>query len=172
MQLRINSILLSLVVAIVVSAAQAADQVKGTAAGEVMISNPYARAATQTQKSSAVYMSIMNNGKTGHAIVRAKGDVSKVVELHTHIEEGGMSRMRPVDKIELAPGAATELKPGGLHIMLIDLTRNLAEGDKVQLELEFEDGSKATVAAPVRPVMPMGHDNAPMGDQMHNRMHK
>jgi copper(I)-binding protein len=61
--------------------------------------------------------------------------------------EGGMMRMRAVDKLALPAGKAVELAPGGYHVMLMDLAKPLQEGDTVPLRLTFEDkaGKRSTV---------------------------
>ena len=61
--------------------------------------------------------------------------------------EGGMMKMDAVDKLALPAGKAVELKPGGYHVMLMDLVKPLKEGDTVPLQLTFEDkaGKKQTV---------------------------
>jgi copper(I)-binding protein len=138
------------------------------AAAEVMVQNPYARAVAPGQKNSAVFMTLMNHGKAEHAIVRASGDVSDVVELHTHINDGGVMRMRPIDKITVAAGGKTDLQPGGLHVMLIGLKGALNEGDMVHLTLTFEDGSTAMVMAPVKAVAPAGGGSMNMEGHKHN----
>ncbi|HIP53735.1 MAG TPA: copper chaperone PCu(A)C [Chromatiales bacterium] len=122
----------------------------GTAADDVVVSDTYARAVPPGQPNSASFLTLTNNGEKAHALVAAKSPVSKVVELHTHTMEGGMMRMRRVEKIDLPAGQATKLQPGGLHIMLIGLHQQLKEGDKVPLTLVFEDGSETDVTAPVR----------------------
>jgi len=84
--------------------------------------------------------------------------VAEVVELHTHITEDGMMKMRPVERIDVPAHGAVELQPGGFHLMLIGLKRGLAPDDSVELRLIFDDESAQSVAAPVRaPSMGMMH---------------
>jgi copper(I)-binding protein len=105
-------------------------------------------------------MSLENQTGENQALVGAESAVSEVVELHTHVEEGGMMRMRRVDKIEVPAGETVTLKPGGLHVMLIGLKQPLEPGDAVDLTLIFEDGSRMPVQAPVRPIeVQMQHMN-------------
>jgi copper(I)-binding protein len=77
-----------------------------------------------------------------------------IVEIHEMKMDGGMMTMRAVDRIVLPAGKAVELKPGGYHVMLMDLAKPLKEGDSVPLKLTFEDkaGKKVTqdVNVPVR----------------------
>lgn len=160
MNIRINSVLLFAVLAFVMPAAAFAAH--GKAADEVQVSNAYARAVPATQKNSGIFMTLMNKGHMEHAVVRASSKAAENVELHTHINDGGMMRMRPIDKIDVAAGGHTELKPGGLHVMLIGLTGSMEEGGMVHLTLEFEDGSSTMVMVPVKKVQAMSHGSHEM----------
>lgn len=129
---------------------------------DLLVQEPFARAVPAVINNSAAFMKIANNGAHDRAVVAAYSSVSKVVELHTHSMDEGVMRMRKIDRIELPAGATTVLKPGGLHIMLIGLNNGLEEGQQVDLELEFDDGSRQTLTAPVRKVMrPMKMKNMP-----------
>jgi|GEM_PF-617277 len=126
-----------------------------TAVQDVNIIDPYARAVPPGQPNSAVFMQLNNRAKQMHKIVSAKSNVSAIVELHTHIHEDGMMKMRRIESIDIPPEGATALKPGGLHIMLINLYEGLNPGDNVELEITFADGSKTSLIAPVRKIMGM-----------------
>jgi len=86
---------------------------------EISIGDPYARAVPPGQPNSAVFMSLENRSGADQALVAAESGVSEVVELHTHVAEGGMMRMRRIEKIELPAGQSVTLQPGGLHVMLM-----------------------------------------------------
>jgi copper(I)-binding protein len=124
----------------------------GTAAEDVKAEGAYARAVPPGQPNSAAFMSLTNKGDTDHVLVGAESNVSKVAELHTHSMEGGMMKMRPVEKIDLPAGETVKLQPGSLHIMLIGLTRQLSPGEGVEITLVFEDGSRTSLQAPVKTV--------------------
>jgi copper(I)-binding protein len=117
---------------------------------DVSIGDPYARAVPPGQPNSAVFMSIANQSGQNQALVGAESAASEIVELHTHVEEDGMMRMRRIEKIEVPAGETVSLKPGGLHVMLIGLKQPLEPGEAVDLTLIFEDGSRTPVQAPVR----------------------
>ncbi len=143
-----------------------------TAAEDVTASGAYARAVPPGQPNSASFLVLTNKSKMDHALIAASSPVAKVVELHTHTMEGGMMRMRKVEKIDLPAGQATKLQPGGLHIMLIGLHQQLKDGDKVPLTLVFEDKSETRITAPVRKLqMKMMHGMKPMNMQ-HEMQHK
>ncbi len=98
---------------------------------------------------SAAYMVIANSG-SADAIVKAESDVAKTVELHNVVMENNVMQMRPVDAIEVPANGQVELKPGGFHVMLIGLTRDLNEGDEVVIKLITRSGKTIEVKAPVR----------------------
>ena len=130
-------------------------------ATQVTIDKPFARSAMQHQRNSAVFMQIRNPGAAA-TIINATSAASDVVELHTHVNDQGVMRMRRIPEITLPAGARVELKPGGLHVMLIGLRRDLKVGEAVDVTLEFNDGSRKSVTAPVHKVMrkhgqKMGH---------------
>jgi copper(I)-binding protein len=124
----------------------------GTAADSVRAHGAFARAVAPGQTNSAAFMELTNEGRDDHALVAAESNACRAVELHTHLVEDGMMKMRPVDRIELRAGGVTRLEPGGLHVMLIGLERALSAGDEVGITLVFEDGSRKRVTAPVRGV--------------------
>ena len=118
-------------------------------AKDVVIEQPFARAAIQQQRNSAAFMKITNKGAPA-SIVYAKSPVAKIVELHTHINDKGVMRMRKIKQIDLPSNTVVKLKPGGLHIMLLGLNRDLKPGEKVSVTLGFDDDSEKTLQVPVQ----------------------
>ena len=99
---------------------------------------------------SAAYMIITNNSSDPDRLTRAESDVAQSTELHKSENVDGVMTMRPVDAVEIPAGGAAELQPGGIHVMLVGLTRDLKAGEKVQIILEFEKAGKIAVEAEVR----------------------
>lgn len=124
-------------------------------AASVDVVQPYVRAVPPGHPNSAAFMVLKNTSEQDRALVNAHSNVSKVVELHTHKKEGGMMRMRRVKQIDIKAGSETVLKPGGLHVMFIGLKQQLKAGDKVELELEFDDGATIKLTVPVKVVAGM-----------------
>ncbi len=90
---------------------------------------------------SAVFMVIENTSDTEQRLVSAASDVAAVVEIHETTMVDGTMRMRPVEGGVVVPAqGSVELKPRGLHVMLIGLTEALSEGDSIALTLTFESG--------------------------------
>lgn len=134
------------------------------------VENPYVRAMPPGQKVTGAFMILQNPTDKDRALIRAASDVAGVVELHTHVNENGVMKMRPVKQIDVKANSKTDLKPGGLHVMLIDLKRELKAGDKVNIDLFFDDNSKQTITAPVKKIaMGMGMKHGGMGG-MHGKM--
>ena len=121
-------------------------------AKNVNVEQSYVRSAIQQQRNSAAFMNITNQGGQV-AIVYAKSPVAKIVELHTHIHDNGVMRMRKIEQIDLPTGKVIQLQPGGLHIMLLGLTRDLMPGDQIDVTLGFDDGSEKALKVPVQNMM-------------------
>ncbi|RXJ79376.1 hypothetical protein CRU86_03280 [Aliarcobacter skirrowii] len=122
-------------------------------ASTIEVKDAYARATPPNMKNSATFMVLENRSNKDVAIVKATSNVANVVELHTHDMKNGVMTMYEIPQIDIKAKSTTVLKPGGLHIMLIGLHNSLNVGDKVEIELEFNDGSKQKVVADVKSVM-------------------
>lgn len=121
----------------------------------IQITDPYVRAVPPGTPNSAAFMVIRNGSDSDTALVSAESNASKVVELHTHVMDEGMMKMRQVAQIDLPAGQDVALEPGGLHIMLIGLNSDLTPGQKVDLTLKFADGSSQAISAPIKSLMGM-----------------
>lgn len=124
-----------------------------TALAEVSIEDAYARAVPPGQTNSASFMMLKNSEAKDLALVSAQSPVAKAVELHNHISEDGVMKMRQVQQISVPASGSVTLQPGGYHIMLIGLNQDLNEGQEIDLTLEFSDGSNQTLTLPVKKVM-------------------
>lgn len=129
------------------------------AADAVSVHEPYVRLAPPNAPATGAFMVIRNGGAKDVKVVKADNPASKVTELHTHLNEGGVMKMRPVAGIDVKAGGEAVLKPGSLHIMMIDLKAPMKEGDVVPITLTFDDGSakqvEAKVVRPMAAGMPM-----------------
>jgi copper(I)-binding protein len=102
------------------------------------------------ERAGAAYLVLQNNGAAEDKLLSVESDVAKTIELHETKESGGMMEMSPVPNIPVPANGKAELKPGGFHVMLISLNRELKVGEKVQLTLNFEKAGKIQVTAEVR----------------------
>ncbi|MCC5964558.1 MAG: copper chaperone PCu(A)C [Natronohydrobacter sp.] len=121
------------------------------ACSSVQIHDAYARASTAMSQSGAAFMEITNPGSTDCRLVGANSDVAERVELHTHIEDDtGVMRMVEVEEGFAIPADSRyHLARGGDHIMFLGLTRTLAHGDEIDIDLVFEDGTTISTTIPV-----------------------
>ena len=113
-------------------------------AGALRIAQPWTR-AMRAGGTGAGFMTIRNTGTQPDRLLSASTPGARVVELHTHIREGDVMRMRPVNDIPLPPGQTVQLRPGGLHVMLIGLTGPLNRGASLPLTLRFERAGEVQV---------------------------
>lgn len=122
------------------------------AAGSGEISVADARVPVPAGANGAAYMTLTNGGDTADRLVAVSSDVAESVELHQTTTQDGSMSMQPVDSVEVPPGGEAVLEPGGLHAMLVGMTRELVEGDTVDLTLTFENAGEQTVTAEVVPL--------------------
>lgn len=114
--------------------------------GDLTIASPWTRATPGGAKVAGGYLSVTNNGKTSDAFVGGTSDIAGRVEIHEMAMEGGVMKMRPLTAgVEIKPGQTVELKPGGYHMMFMDLKRQLKEGDTVKAALRFEKAGTVDV---------------------------
>lgn len=118
----------------------------------IKVEDPYVRLVPNGTPNTGAFMVIRNAGSTDHKVLKAESPVAKAVELHNHVNDNGVMRMRPVADIELKAKGEAVLKPGSLHIMLIGLKQDLKEGEVVPITLKLDDGSSTKVEAPVRKI--------------------
>ena len=119
-------------------------QAREVSAGALRISNPWTR-AMRAGGTGAGFMTIRNTGTQPDRLLSGRSSFASVVELHTHIREGDVMRMRPVPTIDLPPGQEVRLVPGGLHLMLIGLTAALEQGASVPVTLVFERAGEVEI---------------------------
>jgi copper(I)-binding protein len=164
-----------LLVAAVLFASVAAGCSSGGSAS-MTVTDPWARNAPKTAGAGAAYMTIQNTGAAADALIGASSPAAKTVQVHeTYVIEspmpsasdamgapespnpsasgtmgGEVMGMRPIARLEVPAGGTVELKPGGYHIMLMELTTELKAGDKVEITLKFEKAGDVKVTAEVR----------------------
>lgn len=129
--------------------------------GAIDITDAWARATPAHAMTGGAFATITNTGSEDDQLVSAASDVAKVVELHTHVMEGEVMRMRRVPAIDIPAGKTVALAPGSFHIMLIGLQRPLQEGETFPLTLVFKHAGTVTVSVDVKGMGAMG-SGAPM----------
>jgi len=132
----------------------------GTAASPsagITVTDAWARSSSAMASAGAAYATITNTGSTADALIGASSPAAATVEVHETVaigspdaSGGGMMGMQPVARVEIPAGGSLQLKPGGYHVMLIGLVKDLKAGDTIDLTLTFEKAGEITVTAQVR----------------------
>jgi copper(I)-binding protein len=120
-------------------------------AGDITVTDAYARAASPSAKAGAAFMVIENTGTSEDRLVSAASEVAQRVELHTHKDMGdGVMRMVHVEEgFAIPPGGSHVLQRGGDHVMFMGLTQSLIQGETVEVVLTFENAGDVTLQVPV-----------------------
>lgn len=119
------------------------------------VEGAWVRMVPRSQATTGGFLTLVNRSSVDQVLVDARSPRAKTVELHEMVHEGDRMRMRQVDRIVVPAGQTVQLRPGGLHLMLFEVTTPLQAGDKVPITLVFDDGSTIDVEAEAR--MPEGH---------------
>lgn len=117
--------------------------------GDISVTSAWARASIGTARPAAAYLTIVNSGTEADRLLTIETPVSSRAEVHETVNEGDVVRMVPAGQIEIPGGATTTLAPGGLHVMLMDLSEPLERGSELQLTLTFERAGTASVEAEI-----------------------
>ena len=116
------------------------------------ITEAWARASIPSNKNSSAYMKVKNNTNEEFVIIAATSpDVANNVELHnSFVDEKGISRMTSIDKVVVPVNSEIEFKTGSMHIMLMNLKKNLVAGDKFKINLIFDGKDPMEVEVEVK----------------------
>ncbi|MCP2040292.1 copper(I)-binding protein [Neisseria sp. HSC-16F19] len=116
----------------------------------IQVEQAWARFTTPGMSMGGAFMDIHNHSGRDDELVAAETAVAQTVELHTHIHEQGVMRMRQLPGgIALPQGQTVRLQPGGLHLMLMGLQQPLKTGERVTVKLTFRHAPPQTVVLPV-----------------------
>jgi copper(I)-binding protein len=141
-------------------------QAEDVIVGSLKISAPWARATPKGASVGGAYLKITNTGSAPDRLIGGSTDVAAKFEIHEMKMDGGVMKMRPVaDGLEIKPGQTVELAPGGYHVMLMGLKKQLEQGQHFKATLEFAKASKVDVDFAVQGVgaKSVGDDHAMPG---------
>ena len=143
-------------------------------AADIEISDIYAKATPPGAKNTALFFNVKNNTDKPVKLIGASSPAAATGEIHTHKDVDGMKKMVQIENIEVPAMGEANLKPGGLHVMLMNIKAPIKEGDKLDATLEFDNGQKLEVKdivakAVVKKEGEPGHDH---GAHDHGGHHK
>ena len=116
--------------------------------GAIKIENAYTRATVPGQQVAGGFMKIENKGAMDQ-LLSASSPAAGEVQLHEMAMDGNVMKMRQVKDIVVPAGGAVELKPGGLHLMFMNIKAPLAAGESVPVKLKFAKAGEVEVKMPV-----------------------
>ena len=116
--------------------------------GNIKIEGAYTRSTVPGQKAAGGFMKITDQGAADQ-LIGASSTVSDEVQLHTMSMDGNVMQMRQVKAIDVPANGSVELKPGGLHLMLMGLKAPLAAGSTIPVKLKFAKAGEVEVKLPV-----------------------
>ena len=137
-----------------------------TAQQAITVTGAWARPTIAKMRISAAYFQAATTGGEDKLIAAKTANADKA-ELHQHIMENGIAKMRPVDSVAIAPGTPVVFQPGGYHVMIMGLKGPLNEGDSFPLTLTFEKAGDVTVNVMVMKKAAQGHGNMDHGAHKH-----
>jgi periplasmic copper chaperone A len=146
-----------------------AEEVK---AGDIVITQAWARATPGGAKIGGGYLTIENKGSAPDRLIGGSAEIAGKVEVHEMAMKNGVMTMRPLDNgLTIEPGKTVKLAPGGYHLMMFDLKGPLKQGDKLPLTLDFEKAGKVKLTLDVEGVGAKGPaGEADTGGKMDTKM--
>ena len=112
--------------------------------GKLTIGHPWSTVTHGGAKTSAVYITFVNDGPAD-TLLKVSTPFARQASLHTNMMEGDVNHMHALERIEIPAGQATEMKPGGMHIMLEGIDHPLKDGDMFPLTLTLATAGEVKV---------------------------
>lgn len=147
--MRSMTIVFSLLALLVTASPVLADNHMHPRIGDLTISHIWSRATPPTAKSGVAYLHIENKGNTDDALVSVSSPTADNTMVHETTMEGGVMKMSHVMALKIPAGQTVELKPSGLHVMLMGLKSPLKATESYKLTLTFEKAGEITIDVPV-----------------------
>jgi periplasmic copper chaperone A len=125
-----------------------------TADGKLVIEGAWARPTPEGTSISAGYLKITNRGDKPDTLLGASTPAANSAELHeSAVDAEGVMTMRPLENgLEIKPGQTVELKPAGVHIMILGIKAPLKEGETVPVTFDFKSAGRIEVPFAVKPI--------------------
>lgn len=127
--------------------------------GALILHHAWSRATPNGAKTGAAYVKIENTGDTPDQLLSASADIAAMTEVHQMTMDNDMMKMGPAGPVDIPAHGVVELKPHGLHIMLMGLKKPLAEGDTFPVTLTFAKAGKVELQVVVGKVDDMGEED-------------
>ena len=113
---------------------------------DIVIKDQWMRPGAE-QMTTALYFTLENNGSEADTLYAVETDIAKMVQIHETYSNGDVMGMREIGKIIIEPESSVKLEPGGMHIMVMRLKRDIKIGDEIDFTLYFRNADKITIIA-------------------------
>jgi len=130
------------------------------ALAQVSIDQPWMRATAPGAKVAGGFMTVSNKGAAPDRLLGAASPVAERVELHVHVHEGGVMKMQQVPAFDIPANGKFVLKPGGAHLMFVDIKRQIKKGETIPVTLKFEKAGEVKAEYAVGGLGAMGPGGA------------
>jgi periplasmic copper chaperone A len=118
--------------------------------GDIQVRHPWSRATPPGAKVAVGYMEIRNHGQQPDRLLSASTELAQRVQMHITRQEGDVMKMREVKSFEIPARERYELRPGGAHMMLVDIVRPLKKGERFTMRLVFERAGELEIELEVQ----------------------
>ncbi len=140
---------LGLVILAAITSMVTASNIRSEDGDGILVQKPWSRASIMKARPSVAYLTIVNRGQRLDRLLAASSPIAGKVIIHESTMSNGIMSMRHRNSLTIHSGKSVVLKPGGLHLMLSQLTKPLREGDRFELKLRFQRAGTITICVPV-----------------------
>ena len=116
---------------------------------DIVIKDQWIRPGAE-KMATALYFTLENNGSEADTLFAVETDIAKMVQMHETYSNGDVMGMRKIGEIIIEPKSSVKLEPGGKHIMVMKLKRDIKKGDEIEFKLYFKQAGKKIITAAVR----------------------
>ncbi len=113
---------------------------------DIVIKDQWIRPGAE-KMATALYFTLENNGSEADTLYAVETDIAKMVQIHETYTDGDMMGMREISEIIVEPESSVKLEPGGKHIMVMRLKRDIHKGDEIEFKLHFQRAGEISITA-------------------------
>jgi len=113
---------------------------------DIVIKDQWIRPGAE-KMATALYFTLENNGSEVDTLYAVETDIAEMVQIHETYTDGDMMGMREIGVIIVGPESSVKLEPGGMHIMVMKLKKDIKIGDEIDFILYFRNADKITITA-------------------------
>jgi copper(I)-binding protein len=113
---------------------------------DIIIKDQWIRPGAE-KMATALYFTVVNKGSEADTLYAVETDIAKMVQIHETYSNGDVMGMREIGNITIEPESSVKLEPGGMHIMVMRLKKDINKGDEIEFKLQFRKAGEITISA-------------------------